>query len=111
MDFAVSQWPLDDQDKNKKFLDAKSVPLTWQGGWGLVKKLTSGEPFASDLNSLEEQLRQEPSVLSIFSEFQKRVNDMQSRLDALHYALSVELCTGTWKAEKVVRVHCHAFFP
>ena len=109
-DFAVCQWPVDDQDCKKKFLQAKSVLLTWQGDWGVVRKLTSGEPFASDLHLLEEQLRQEPPVLALYAELKKRVADMQVRLDPHHFALSVELCTGTWQAEKVVRVHSHAFF-
>ena len=109
MDYAVCQWPLEDQDCRGNFLRCRSVLLTWHGDWGTIPKLQSGEPFATDLDQLEGQLRKDSHVLAIWAEFQKRVGEMFSRLCASHYATCVELCTSTWQTEQIVRVHCHAF--
>ena len=110
MDFAAAQWPPSSKQHESKFLQQRSVLLTWHGEWGIIRKLQSGEPFATALDELEAQLRKDAHVLAIWAEFSKRTEDMFSRLEASHYGTCLELCTKTWRTEETVRLHCHAFF-
>ena len=109
MDFAVNQWPIESDANRHWFLNARSVLLTWQGDWGLLHALSSGEPFASDPELLAAQVQQDESVQQMFVNFKNRVQDIFQRLEATYYGASAELCLKTWAVEKKVRIHCHAF--
>ena len=101
--------------RKEKFIDAKSILLTYNGDWGLVNDVEL--PPVDDIpgsrteavNQVCEQLRTHPRVLKMWDEFTEKVTHWKEALFLASVAFSFELCTHTFETERKIRLHAHAF--
>jgi len=91
-------------------LCGRTAMLTYNGPWGL--KNPRGEFVDLETMSLEavvEYCRQDAVLLALWNSFLEHVARILKAADASDYAACAELCTKTFAATRVVRVHFHLF--
>ena len=91
----------------RRWAYAKSVLLTWNGDWGVVK--VPDDVHLSSVDDVVSYVRGQTSMLKLWQRFLDHIKDEAEFQYCKVYACSFELCTGTWQDSRQVRVHGHAF--
>ena len=90
-----------------RWLDSRSVLLTWVGDWGLWRE-NEKEPRVS-VDTVTARVQQSSWAQDLWGGFRRAVEDMALRLRADAWSCSLELCTRTLETAGTVRLHGHAF--
>jgi len=105
-------------NRGNRFLDTRTVLLTWQGDWGLWPDVeVTDEALSADdeearyaaIAAVVVRLRATGRASALWDEFKSAVERWTTKfyLAATGYAL--ELCTQTLVSQRVVRAHLHLF--
>ena len=90
-----------------KVLKNRSVLLTYQGGWGILRDLSP--PPSTSLEDLVELAKNHRESKLLFERFGEHFSALQRKKKIHQYVVSWELCTATWQKLQLVRVHGHAW--
>lgn len=88
-----------------KFIDSRSVLLTYNGSWGLVPNRQI--PEGASVEEVCQQLRSRADVQDLFRDLEISCSRWKEELNTASVTYSLELCPRTWKEEGVIRMHCH----
>ena len=83
---------------------ARSGVFTWQGPWGVLEV---GILEHRTLENVIAALKRLPEVTALWREFEHFAREVSDRLHVINWAASMEVCTDTFAASGVVRVHFH----
>ncbi len=87
----------------------KSVLLTYNGDWGALQTSEFKDLHGLPLDDVVTRLRTDNSVQQLFDEFQLNGKKVQEKVKWCDIALSLEVCTTTFKKNVSVRLHGHLF--
>ena len=104
-DFANETWPLSVLTGGEAF-HTRSVLLTWNGSWGLPKESPTSLQTEQDVVSYCMEL---PQVTAMWESFQTFIEEKVELYFIGSWCASLEIASGTWEKERVLRLHIHAF--
>ena len=110
MDYVQQQWmdgAVEDRFMKCRYLQAKSVLLTWNGDWGLFREIVGD---VRGWKEVVELLKKNAQFLQLWQDFQAHVERLADVLAASGHACCMEVCMETLEESGVVRVHGHGFF-
>ena len=110
--WAGQQWPGERKPKSNAaksggWLYSHSVMLTYNGEWGVLPNTLV--PAGASADELADAVRVEPTAVLLWQEFRAFVARHSNNFPGLEWAASLELCTGSWASESVVRIHLHLY--
>jgi hypothetical protein len=92
-----------------KWLQAKSVLLTYNGPWGVLEVKPAAACSDNGPEGLCLQIGESTEGKLVIAEFFAFVQMLVQHHHVMEWAASVELCTTTLSCTGVVRLHCHVF--
>ncbi len=108
----------DRQCRGNRFLEQKTVLLTWQGAWGVLddievtdEALTANDEVAKHvaISAVVLQIRATGRVSALWDAFKNAVDNWTEKWNLAETGFALELCTATLVSQRVVRVHLHLF--
>lgn len=99
-----------DTKKRSRYINARTVMLTYQGPWGVVPANSFAEPLAGmSVDSLVAELKQRTEVKLLWSDLQTAAQTLHDKFYLQAHAVALELCTTTFAVDQAVRLHGHLF--
>jgi hypothetical protein len=111
---------LDDDIAGRRIGGVPSALLTYIGPYGIIDPATvklavlpgviggiSVSVFDMDVDKVADALQNHAVVTNMFRQLDRLGMDTCNKLRVPHYAVAVELCSRTFKDEKLLRVHGH----
>ena len=109
LEFAVRQWPCDDQEKKPKLiLHSQTCLMTFQGDWGVLE-LDPDLPQDLTTEQLTDHVKEMLEAQTLWKAFLVFAEKLAADLHAPSWACCLEICLKTFQEDKQLRLHLHLY--